>query len=372
MGVPTAKGGVVKHMRTTLTMLLLVGALSSPSSAATAPVACKMLDVLEIPARRPVVLCVSKRDETVIIALSTDGGRAFSSRSPLGLPPEGVDYIADALLSPTYSTDRAIYLRYRQTGLWKSTDGGANFAPIDFQGGAGGVELMSRLPDFKLAGQASPSIALGSSQPAVLVSDRHIPVAGSENQEDRLFLQAGRGPSSRVLLASWQPLLTEPAAQIVVSACDALLSCTTQRVTLTKNARLIGMAAEPSAAGNTVVVATHGPSYVWSSRDGGRTFSPQAALGKLLRDIEVRNRASTKISVPAILPGGRHWIIALTTASENFFLHTYDAGAHWRAVPTAFINSLPVLRSDSRGFVYASGGFQCSSDAGRTWRLRCP
>lgn len=353
--------------------LALVCALVPAARAAVPDVACSAFDIGPDVSARPVAVCYGYRGAAATVSVSRDRGRTWSQKQPLGTP-EPADHLFSVLVSPSYDTDRTIYLHYQMLGLFASTDDGATFRPADGQAGGERGDRVSRIDAFGPAVPgvaATPAVAIPGQGPGVFYRGQHLPVVGSGRQQDRGFYQLGHGPGAVVLNASQGPDETF-AAITQVARCTAELTCP-GGFAFPKRMVLRELAVDPATAASTAVALLEldGRPSVWVSTDGGGKFVRSAAFDKAVTRFLGTGFVAFIESV-AVFPGGREWLVTLQTSEVSVLLATTDGGRTWsrRGYPSG--TSRIVAGRDGRLYGSGRGVFRCSLDRGRTWHTRCP
>lgn len=353
--------------------LLLAPLLALPARGADA-LGCRVFDHGPATSAKPVAVCVGYRDGRPAVRLSKDRGRTWSAEKVAVGTPEPTDTLFSVVVSPKYDTDKTIYLQYQSLGLFASTDAGATFVPVDPQASTEMSDPVRAVDGFgpALPGvPAEPALVIPGSGPGVFYRGQHLPIAGSGHQQERGFYQFGHGDGSVVLNASQGPDETF-ALRTHLSRCTPELACPGGQ-TLPAGQRLVTLAVDPARSAKTAVALLEKPFLpsVWASTDQGRTFRRNAAFDKVVAPYAKKNRNSAYGMSVAVLPGGRTWVVQVAAGVDGLLLVTTDAGRTWTRRPFPRFARHLVASSDGR--LYGFGlVFECSADAGRSWRLRCP
>lgn len=349
----------------------------------------------------------------LVVSTSTDNGRTWRSVDSQGVAVTDSSVLRQVELASDPAADPTLFL-HMNDGLYRSSDGGATFAPADPLAGATSSFLqLATLPAapsvpapadavvtrtrFAFAGQTSAS--------AILQPPLRRPVAGSADLDQQFLVpRPGAGRYGAILLAALriEPGTTPSRSRPILYACDESLTCAEERYAFPAASRYLGAVLAPDYRTSGVAYlwtehATTRDVTVWRTTDGAHTFAPW-------RDIEVVTRPLDRGK-----PAGSGWefslavdperpatLYARTTypgrkggpPSEQLFRST-DGGRRWTRVahaatlPWAFpsgaaahpysraVVTAPGGRVLAIGAVDGYSGIYCSVDGGRRWSRSC-
>ncbi|MDQ1685548.1 MAG: hypothetical protein QOC82_2285 [Frankiaceae bacterium] len=367
---------MAKTSRVALVVAALLSSVLTTRSDATTRIPCGLVDAYSA-GQTVVVACARVIGRSLTVSISLDGGRHFTSHTSTPVAV-ATDRLIDLAISPSYSTDRAVLLRFQQLGIFETTDGGTSLVAVDPQGGTAHPDHLSRVDKFATGPLSAPAVVETNSGPAVLYSGQHVPVPGSGNQDDRFFLQVGHGTGSSVLAVSQGPDATRGFVT-KVSLCNEALSCPTTTAVFDKDAQPTAIAADPTATGRTVLIAeSYGASSaarLWISTDAGKHFATSPRIQRLLGELDKANRVTgLTISNLVVFAGGRTWWMNAYDGNHAWALLSRDAGRSWEnvALPENARTPLGHFVVDSRGRMMSSAAyFACSVDQGLHWSSAC-
>lgn len=391
--------------------LVLTGSPLSGSvaRAATGPACAQVVTAPDFGASRT-AFCASITSDgvttSVTLGRSRDAGRTWQRATATGIVATAEDHLVQLVVSPAYSSDRALFVMLNGSGTFRSIDGGESFVPVDPQGF--GAVAAARV----LGGPPAPSATRG-----VLVVARHgaaeganqsfvldpplprLPVSGTPAL-DIAFVSA---PDDRAVVLAVGATGAGHTYQESVFACAPTFSCATPLGHLPVGLHLDRIWLSPSFTKDGVVmVRAIAPDFrvvFLRSRDGGRTFGAWTSVQHLVDAVYAagavpqtdvsgvrvsgRGRLYFRIAAPEVSRGG--------TPAEQLFVSP-DVGATWSRVAygrsglqsgprgTMPVLAAPGIVAEPPGFVEAAGdrvfmagapGVFCSVDGGVHWSRSC-
>lgn len=393
-------------------LALVAGLLAPAAGAAPVRVACDHLVVSPTVARDRTVFCVHTV-APLAVATSHDLGRTWRRVEPRGFL-EGDEQAFNGLIpSPTYATDRLVYLQTKEA-LYSSVDDGATLSLADAAGGAfTALPSITALRRVAPASAASGGVLLAQSfqvaPPDLLLPPGRTKAVGAPGLvETVLAAPPGDGPHAGAVLALGRDLATLLTGGLPVRIQDVLYGCTPELACPTARARFpVGEYVEdvylsPDFARTGVVhaVTARGDGYrrLWISRDGGATVEPVPSAQRIL-DAAGRTSAVRVVSDPR-RPRRLYLRVwgpdTRDTPAEQMF-RSDDAGRSWRRLGFQRGGS-GRFGAGMRGWPYGSGyargddeamavlpdgavlaigmdagvrRLYCSTDDARTWRAAC-
>lgn len=406
-----------RKVGTVLSLSMLVAAcLSTVGSAASIPlpVPCEALAMAPAPSR--VVACVARHIERpdlgptgVDIALSDDGGRSWKAVPGTGLPTGLGTAYPDIFFSLAYAADHRMYVQESSTGLFVSTDRGETFTvadplavnPYDIRR-LSPFWFESPVPAVGLGRQAA--IAYAGNPSAILMPPQHLPALSGPADVAR-FVPVNLAQSTVALFAVTKTSASAPTASVL--ECTVALVCAK---TLYKGEpNYLVMSIDTGSAERThalasaielVNIGTRRIQVLTLDRTGIVKRNP--ALEDIVATRARRDPISARLSVVEDRISGA-WTARLSCLALDgpcdYLYRSTDRGASWRLmsanrrVPAWDTGVLPARGtgdltdaattwSGSRGEIYLigspegtyrglAGAFYCSTDAGRTWHVRC-
>lgn len=396
--------------------MLMTACLSTTGSAASTPlpVPCEALAMAPAPSRE--LVCVARHIERpdlgptgVDIALSVDGGRSWKPASGTGLPTGLGTAYPDVFFSLAYTTDHRLYIQEASSGLFVSNDRGQTFTVADPL--AVNPYSIRRLSPFwfdspvPMAGLGrQAAIAYAGNPSAILMPPQHLPAISGPADVAR-FVPANLAQSTMRIFAVTKTSVSVPTASVL--ECTVTLVCAKALYTGSSNYLLmsvdISSAERAQALAASIELVNFGTRRVQIltlDRSGGvkRNLALEAIVATRAR----RDPAAARISVVEDRKSGawtaRLSCLALDGPCDSLY-RSLDRGASWRQMSsnrhvsswdtgvlpargTGDITDAATTWSGAHGEIYLigspegtfrglAGAFYCSTDAGRTWHVRC-
>lgn len=411
--------------RAGLVLALLAAAVGVPATAASAvPRPCEQLAASPAYDADGTVFCAGiqrERSSNAAVALrlfvSTDRARSWRAVAATGVALAADEVLRDLVVSPRFRADRVLVVQLGVAGLFRSTDGGATFAPL-YPARAGTYEAFVGVPGGVAAGGAARTLLvgpgpLGTGSAVVLdpVTGAAYPSAGTAPLATRSYLVSPGAPADG---GAFAVAVTAAGAdeRVELYRCTAAFACAERAYAFPKRYRYDRAWLTPDyQRSRTLYVSLLRPDYhaaLYWSRDGGRTFRPWTSAQALvdpgypngtLPEFGLTGRAGSRTLLFRANTGDRDGRSALPAVR---LLRSDDGGGRWRVMSYGRSpaqrgprGTMPVTGlyggslsggQTPDGFVVAAGRtdvfilVQCGGapvpyvtrDLGRTWRGACP
>lgn len=346
---------------------------------------------------------------------TNDGGSTWMSTAGVGLQGFGIAFPNNLLISPDYSQNHTLYVQVifgSRPGLYRSTDDGDSFLPIDPLADWGGLYPSLTITRHPLAlpeplGASNDAFAYAASTPALITPPLHRPVVASVGAEMQFVLPPSFPEEEGYLIARQGGAPSPEPSHVEFLACDANLLCEGQLFSFESGWAFVNAG---FVDGVLFVALNHeeeGWTKIWRSSDRGRTFEVWKSVQALLPNGHLGPPAFTWISIAVDDLGHYYMRISYNalefrkgTPAERFFVSA-DSGRSWKQVASGLglnqrgvAGDVPWIRragpKHARGDIYASDdgrlfvlaesidknlrsyiGPFCSTDGARTWAKVC-
>jgi photosystem II stability/assembly factor-like uncharacterized protein len=319
---------------------------------------------------------------------TTLGGALGANGMAIAVGRDGSAYVGGLTASVDFPLVHPLQSDLGARPLWKSTDGGATWVPLDHLPFAF-AQLLVETPGALYAGTwdagVQKSVDGGVNWAAIShgIADISVPALSADPRHQGT-LYAGTGGLPGTLYktvdggANWSvvdSMANSAVTQIVVDGLNSDVYAiwngvarkssdggATWHALALPNGGIQSVALDPNASGSVFAASTPviappfgGPGSIWHSADGGATWTMTTA-GATVLGLGVLVDASTKPSV----------------IYNAFASRSNDGGATWAALPQSpvFGAAAAAVAVDASGTLYGSairGGIYVSHDRGQTW-----
>lgn len=284
-------------------MLLGVPTVNSVNAAPAADRQALCHDLGQAPDQRHLLCVAVTRDSRtaapngLLVARSDDAGSHWAHGTASGVPVSVTTSLSQVLAAADFMSSHAWYLATSDTGVYKSTDGGATWALVDpLARQPSQYPSLTPLSISLPVGPPRPALAFASpslGESALVDLPGRIPVAASPDGGLTFVWASSPGPFQRTLaVATYVDESAPQANHSRVYGCSALLSCTTLFWEAPAGQVLQSVSTDLSfgATGKVALVMQEFANrrlHIYVSKDGGAHFAPllgiQPALDQLLK-----------------------------------------------------------------------------------------